>query len=423
MVTNFCTFLVFLSIALVSFLSLFYSFNRFLLFHLFPLCLQNSLSNLRHRWGGWWWCKQYWSFAWWLRPAALLGPPTSQAKWGQDGRWAPFHNLSPWWCDKSPWRLIWASKRYWTLHLDKAVAALGWKWCDWLVSIYPDGWSIVRCFEELWHERRLGGVLRLLRSTPFFDSWKDQKGVIGFPVHIIELSFKVKILVDWRRFWTLLHDHVHCVVVDPMTWNSSLGPAGTNWFTRKVSLVGDRLKCCRIPTSPTPVLAYSSNFVVDGRFGAFVVWHVALVEFVTMLLVRFLHTAEQIVVVLLCYDSRMGQGVLVPWAADISLGVDHYGFMYLVVGFALDSAFAYSAYSRSEEIGWSYVHSGPCVFPYGFAEGGVNDLVNAVVPQGKRDASGALGSDRPYHARAVSWALHAAHRCSLVRFVSFMRAP
>lgn len=79
--------------------------------------------------------------------------------------------------------------------------------------------------------------------------------------------------------------------------------------------------------------------------------------------------------------------------------IDHYCFIYVIVGFAFDSALPYLAIRRSTEIIWSSTDNVSRWFQYSFA-GNVFGFINLVVPSVKRDANGAFGTDRVYGPRA-----------------------
>lgn len=63
------------------------------------------------------------------------------------------------------------------------------------------------------------------------------------------------------------------------------------------------------------------------------------------------------------------------------------------------------------------------IFPYGLADGRLHDLIVAVLPSPKRDASGALGANRLYAARTVVWVVPSTERCSLESAVIYMLLP
>lgn len=92
-------------------------------------------------------------------------------------------------------------------------------------------------------------------------------------------------------------------------------------------------------SSPPPVLAYYSNFVINCCLSTDPELHIPALEFVTLALVRFLFAAEHGVVGFSRYEPRMGQGgckVLVPLAGCELRRVDHYGFASFFLGCALD---------------------------------------------------------------------------------------
>lgn len=77
----------------------------------------------------------------------------------------------------------------------------------------------------------------------------------------------------------------------------------------------------------------------------------------------------------------------------------------------------------SAELDWSSVIGVPRWFPYEFADGCVDEMVNAPVASRKRDESGALCADRLYVARDVVWVVLSVHQWSLAGAVAFMGPP
>lgn len=104
------------------------------------------------------------------------------------------------------------------------------------------------------------------------------------------------------------------------------------------------------------------NLVVNCLSSADVRWHLAALEFITMRIVKFPFTSEHDVAGFSYYDPRISQcscEVLGTFAADERLRVDRYDFAYFVLGFALDSSFAYLAEGRSGDLDWSSVGTFP----------------------------------------------------------------
>lgn len=82
-----------------------------------------------------------------------------------------------------------------------------------------------------------------------------------------------------------------------------------------------------------------------------------------------------------------------------------------------------SRYHRSDQINWRSMHGVTCQFPYGFTDGHVYDLVDAVVLTQKRSESGSLIAVRREVTRAVVWAFFTAYQRILTSAVAFMRPP
>lgn len=94
--------------------------------------------------------------------------------------------------------------------------------------------------------------------------------------------------------------------------------------------------------------------------------------------------------------------VLVLLSSDARRRVNHYGFESFIIACALDSTHDYSRNRRSAVINWSFVNGVSFWITYGFADGSVNDLTDAVFRSERRDMSGAIGANRLHAAQTVA---------------------
>lgn len=110
------------------------------------------------------------------------------------------------------------------------------------------------------------------------------------------------------------------------------------------------MECCHFLTVPNRVSETYTNLVVDGRPCSAAVLLIAVNEFVTMALVRFIHTSERGVIDLQCYDARMDLGVcvvLILFSTGARRRVYHYSFAFFTVRYAFDSTLSSLAYCCS----------------------------------------------------------------------------
>lgn len=87
--------------------------------------------------------------------------------------------------------------------------------------------------------------------------------------------------------------------------------------------------------------------------------------------------------------------------AEVSHGMDYYGFASFLLVFSFDSSLAYFANRRLAEISLSSIDTFRCLLPFGFGESRVHALLEASVPLRKQDASLVLGKGKVFFARDI----------------------
>lgn len=120
-----------------------------------------------------------------------------------------------------------------------------------------------------------------------------------------------------------------------------------------------------------PVLLYYTNLVVDGRPCAAAVWHIAAIEFVTMVLMFYfmLLNEKSSGFSVMTQMDQSGCELFVLLLSAVRRHIKHYGFASLVVGCCFHSSCVCLAYRRSAEVNWSLIDSVHGSFPYGLPTG------------------------------------------------------
>lgn len=205
--------------------------------------------------------------------------------------------------------------------------------------------------------------------------------------------------------------------VVPSLAQSHLSTVGPLWLVL--------VELFRISTFPSSDLVESESLVVNQRPGTAVL-HVDSIELNTTSLVRFLQTAEWDLFGSQCYNSQIGQGgfdVLVLLSSGVLRCVISYIFAFPILGCSFDLALAYFACRRSEDVNWFSVEVGHQWFLWGFANSHVNDLVQALVPSRKTNASTELCAHRLWANRPVLFLVPSAGRGSLAKPIAYMLPP
>lgn len=179
--------------------------------------------------------------------------------------------------------------------------------------------------------------------------------------------------------------------------------AGISISHAKRSFWWEQAECCRVLSVPTPpALAHYSSLVFNCCQGADALLHVPALDSATMALVRFLqlNTVSLASSVMTCgWASVVAECsfclpllCVVPW---------------IIKALCVSSLSVLSIcpcpprHRCSADLKWYSVGTFTSWFPYGFADGLVYSLVEAVVPPRKKDASKVLGEDKVFSARDV----------------------